>query len=401
MGFAVSGRRFLVAAFGDAGHAFPAIALARALRGRGHEVLVETWERWRDAVEGEGLGFTAAEEYRTFPPPEPGSQGSASAADAAVALLPLMEEFRPDVVVSDILTVAPTLAAERAGRRRATLIPHVYPVHEPGLPFFAFGLQPPRTSVGRAVWRGALPVLTSGLRRGRREMNETRGAVGLPPLHEFHGGISRDLALVATFPQLEYPRRWPAGVHVTGPMGFELPYPDIELPEGDEPLVLVAPSTAQDPEMRLVRVALDGLADESVRVVATMNRLGLASLPDAPENAVVVNWLSYSQVMQQASLVICHGGHGTVARALSAGVPVLCCPHVGDMAENSARVAWAGAGLMLPWRLLGAGTLRVAARRILGHRSFIERAEEFATWSSAIDGAQRGARLVEQQLSDS
>jgi len=132
MGFAVSGRRFVVAAFGDAGHAFPAIALARALRGRGHEVLVETWERWREVVEADGLGFTAAEEYRTFPPPEPGSEGWASAADAALALLPLMDEFRPDVVVSDILTLAPALAAERAGVRRATLIPHVYPVHEPG-----------------------------------------------------------------------------------------------------------------------------------------------------------------------------------------------------------------------------------------------------------------------------
>src|SRR5215211_67952 len=392
----MSGRRFLVAAFGDAGHAFPAIALARALRRRGHEVLVETWERWRDPVEGEGLRFTAAEEYQAFPPPPQGSEGSVSAADAAIALLPLMKDFRPDVVVSDILTLAPALAAERAGRRRATLIPHVYPAHEPGLPFFAFGLQPPRTPLGRAVWRGALPVLESGLRRGRQEMNETREAVGLPPMHEFHGGISRELALVATFPQLEYPRRWPPGVHVTGPMHFELPYPDVDLPDGDEPLVLVAPSTAQDPELRLVRVALEALANEPLRVVGTTNRLGLASRPAAPDNAVVVDWLSYSQVMPQASLVICHGGHGTVTRAVAAGAPVLCCPHVGDMAENSARVAWARAGLMLPWRLLGTRTLRVAARRILGDRSFIGRAEEFATWSSAIDGAQRGARLVEQ-----
>jgi UDP:flavonoid glycosyltransferase YjiC (YdhE family) len=387
-----------VAAFGDAGHAFPAIALARALRGRGHEVLVETWERWRDAVEGEGLRFTAAEEYQTFPPPEPASEGWASAADAAIALLPLMEEFRPDVVVSDILTLAPALAAERAGRRRATLIPHVYPVHEPGLPFFAFGLQPPRTPVGRAVWRGALPVLTSGLKRGRREMNETRAAVGLPPVEEFHGGISRELALVATFPELEYPRRWPAGVHVTGPMGFEIPYPDVDLPEGDEPLVLVAPSTAQDPELRLVRVALEALADEPVRVVATTNRLGLAPLPEAPRNAVVVDWLSYSQVMPRAALVVCHGGHGTVARALSAGVPVLCCPHVGDMAENSARVAWSGAGLMVPWRLLGVGPVRLATRRILGDQSFTRRAEEFAAWSEANDGTERGTRLAEELI---
>lgn len=394
--FAVSARRLLVAAFGDAGHAFPAIALARALRKGGHEVLVETWERWRDAVEAVGLGFTAAEEYKTFPPPEPDSEVWRTAADAALALAPLMDDFRPDVVVSDILTLAPTLAAERAGIRRATLIPHVYPVHEPGMPFFAFGLQPPRTPAGRAVWRAALPVLESGLRRGRQEMNETREAVGLPPLDRFHGGISEELALVATFPQLEYPRTWPAGVHVTGPMEFEIPYPDIELPDGDEPLVLVAPSTAQDPEMRLVRISLEALADEPVRVVATTNRRGEKPSLPVPENAVVVDWLSYSQVMPEASLVICHGGHGTVARALTEGVPVLCCPHVGDMAENSARVDWAGVGSMLPWRLLRTGPLRWATRRILGDPSFHERSHELATWTAQNDGPERGARLVEE-----
>src|SRR5688500_15008157 len=145
--------RLLVAAFGDAGHAFPAIALARALRRRGHEVLVETWEQWREAVEAEELAFTAAEEYKTFPPPPPDSADGASAADAALALAPLLEEFRPDLVVGDVLTVAPALAAEKAGRPRVTLIPHVYPVHQAGMPFFAFGMQPPRTPVGRAAWR--------------------------------------------------------------------------------------------------------------------------------------------------------------------------------------------------------------------------------------------------------
>ena len=39
------------------------------------------------------------------------------------------------------------------------------------------------------------------------ELNGARERVGLPPLPYTHGGISRELAIVATFPQLEYPRR--------------------------------------------------------------------------------------------------------------------------------------------------------------------------------------------------
>jgi UDP:flavonoid glycosyltransferase YjiC (YdhE family) len=406
--------RFLVAAFGDAGHAFPAIALARALAARGHEVVVETWEHWRDAVEGAGLGFTAAEEYKTFPPPPPGSDRGPSAADAALALLPYLERERFDTVVSDILTLAPALAAERAGLRRATLIPHVYPVHDPGMPFFSFGAMPPRTAVGRALWRGALPVLESGLRRGRAEMNRSRAVVGLAPTRRFYAGISEQLALVASFPQLEYRRRWPAHVRVTGPIGFELPYPDVELPRGEGPLVLVAPSTAQDPEGRLVRTALEALADEPVRVLATTNRPApdqpraaeeapaVAEVPaaepppEAPANAVVVDWLSYSQAMAAADLVLCHGGHGTVARALGAGVPVLCCPAVGDMAENAARAAWSGAGVMLPWRLTGARALRATVRRMLGDASFGSRASEIAAWARRNDGGAQGAELVEK-----
>jgi UDP:flavonoid glycosyltransferase YjiC (YdhE family) len=385
----------MVAAFGDAGHAFPAIALGRALAERGHEVVVETWEHWREAVEDLGLQFTAAEEYTVFPPPAAGSR-DATAAEAARALAPFLEDWRPDALISDILTVAPPLAAETVGVRRATLVPHPYPVQEDGMPFFATGARMARTPVGRMLWRAGAPLLHIGLRRGREELNEQRALLGLAPVERFHGGISEELVLVATFPQLEYPRRWPPQVQVTGPMEFELPHPDIELPGGGAPLVLVAPSTAKDPECRLVRTALEGLADQPVRVVATTNRAQPERPIEVPDNAVLVDWLSYTQVMPQAALVICHGGHGTTVRALGAGAPVLCCPVAGDMAENGVRVAWAGAGLSLPWRLCRAAPLRWAARRILADPQFNEKAAELAAWRRKNDGAQRGAELVEQ-----
>jgi UDP:flavonoid glycosyltransferase YjiC (YdhE family) len=387
--------RVLLGAFGDAGHVFPAIALGRALAGRGHEVVLETWEERRAAVEGEGLGFTAAEEYTMFPPPDPGSAEGEHAAEAARALLPLLEEMRPHVVVSDILTLAPALAAELAGVPLATLIPHIYPVVEPGKPFFAIGLRPPRTALGRGLWRSGQRALDIGLEHGRRDLNAQRQKLGLKPLQRFHGGISPDLALVATFPQLEYPRAWPAGVEVTGPMTFEQPHPAIELPPGEAPLVLVAPSTAHDSDNHLLRTALKALAQEPVRVVATTNRVAPQHPIEVPANAVLVDWLSYSQLMPAAALVISHGGHGTVARALGAGTPVLICPIVGDMSETAMRVDWAGVGLSLPWRLCRPQPLRWAARRILADRAFAVRAESLASWGRENDGARRGAALVE------
>lgn len=385
--------RILVAAFGDAGHAFPAIALARELAGRGHEVAIETWETWREPVEELGLRFQAAEEYAVFPPPPPGA--GAGAAEAARALLPLLDELRPDVVVSDILTLAPSLAAEVRGVPRATLVPHLYPVHEEGMPFFGIGMAPPRSALGRRAWRAALPLLETGLRRGRRELNETRAKLDLPRLERFHGGISPELVLVGTLPQLEYPRDWPDEVEITGPLGFELSHPDIELPPGDDPVVLVASSTAQDPGCELIRRCFEGLADEPVRVVATSNGHMPRRPIDVPGNAVLVGWLSYSQLMPLSDVVVCHGGHGTIARALCAGRPLLVSPAVGDMAENAVRVSWAGCGLTVPSRLRRGATLRWAVRRLLDDPSYHRRAELIAASPWASGGAARAADGVE------
>src|ERR1700682_261940 len=278
-------RRLLLGAFGDPGHAFPMIALGRALAARGHDVTLQTWTRWREHVEAEGLTFAAAPEYHVFPTgPEPLDFYEA-VVNATTDTVPLVRELGPDVVVADILTLAPSLAAELEGVPRATLIPHVYPHGEPGFPIYSLGARLPRTAVGRALWRRAQGPVRHGLQRGRAELNGVRSQLGLEALDRVHGGISPELALVASFPQLEYPRAWPAHVHVVGPLMWEPPAADVELPPGETPLVLVAPSTAQDADHRMLTAALVGLADLPVRVLATWNRrLPPRPLP-VPEHA--------------------------------------------------------------------------------------------------------------------
>jgi UDP:flavonoid glycosyltransferase YjiC (YdhE family) len=393
--------RTLLSAVGWAGHALPTIALARALATRGHEVVVDTSPRWRDVVEGEGLRFAPAEEHIAFPAQRDDRGRGPSLAEAVRARLPMMREYDPSVVVSDLFTLTPALAAEAAGKSRATLIPDPYPVYEPGLPFFPLGLLPPRTRVGAGAWRAMWPLVGTRLpsihlKKGRRDLNQVRRELGLPELDRFIGQISDWLTMVATFPQLEYPRRWPPHVHVTGPIVLDLPHPDVELPEEGRALVLVASSTEQDRELSLLRVALEALQGEPVRVLGTISRQGQRWRGPVPENAEVVDWASYAQVMPKASLVLSNGGHGTVARALTQGVPVLICPDAGNMAEIGARVAWAGAGLMLPKRLLAPGPVRWAVRRLLAERRFTTRAREIAAWSRDNDGAARAAALVER-----
>lgn len=393
--------RVMVGVVGLAGHALPAIALARELHERGHDVLLHSFSRWRETVEGLGIRFAGAErQIAELPSTEAAEPG---VAELVRALLPSVREFQPDVVVSDGLTLTPALAAELCGLPRVTLLPEVYPFPARGLPIFSLGLRAPRTAAGSAAWRAAQPLLgarmptTRWLRASRRELDRERARLGLGPAPGVDQPAVQGLTLVATLPQLEYPREWPRDVHVTGPMSFDPPHPPVRLPEGEEPLILVAPSTVKDPEGRLVRTALEAFADQPVRLVVTTGEAGPPQVR-APANALIAGWADHAQLMREASLVICHGNHGTVAKGLGAGLPLLVSPATPDDAEHGARVAWAGAGLMIPGPLLAARPLRAVAARLLADARFAKRARTIAAWSRTHDGPARGAELIERYL---
>jgi UDP:flavonoid glycosyltransferase YjiC (YdhE family) len=201
---------------------------------------------------------------------------------------------------------------------------------------------------------------------------------------------------VATFPQLEYPRAVALPcTHIVGPLLWEPPFGGVELPPGDGPLVLVAPSTSQDPSHKLLRAALAGLAGAPVRVLASTNRRPLDRSVDVPANARLVDWVSYSRTMPRCDAVVCHAGHGTVARALTSGCVVVAVPAAGDMNENAARIDWAGVGVRVPRRLCSPSAIRLAVERALATPSLRTRARTLASWADEHDAAARAADLIE------
>ena len=95
-------------------------------------------------------------------------------------------------------------------------------------------------SGARAVGADA-PARGHGGRAGARASTTTaaRGS-GSRRCRTGTRGLSRSLTMIGTFPQLEYPRAWPAWTRVVGPMLWEPGGPLVEPPAGDGPVVLVA-----------------------------------------------------------------------------------------------------------------------------------------------------------------
>src|SRR3954471_10713619 len=158
-----------------------------------------------------------AGEYQVFPTRDKPLKPYAAVVRAAREMAPLVDSVAPDVVVADILSLAPALSGEVAGVPVATVIPHVYPVGAPGFAPYALGARLPRTALGRAGWNALRGPVGAGERRGRDELSETRRRLALPPQERVHGGLSDRLVLVGTYPQLEYPRARPRHVPAVGP----------------------------------------------------------------------------------------------------------------------------------------------------------------------------------------
>lgn len=76
-----------------------------------------------------------------------------------------------------------------------------------------------------------------------------------------------------------------------------------------------------------------------------------------------VNHANLASVLGRASLVIHHGGIGTVCQAQNSATPELTLPFYYDQADNGDRVRRLGAGTMIEAPVPAAGVLADAIER--------------------------------------
>jgi UDP:flavonoid glycosyltransferase YjiC (YdhE family) len=265
----------------------------------------------------------------------------------------------------------------------------------------------PRGAVIRSYHRAAHRLFAQALWLPlRRRVNRWRRTrLGLPPAGWRSPGLEVDVRgeplLQAFSPTiLPPPRDW--GPHVTTTGAWFLDTPDGWRPPrdlagfldaGSPPVVVGMGSMTSREPAALTAVVVDALRRTGHRGVLVTGWGGLGRGGDLGDDVLVSEGVPYDWLLPRAAAVVHHGGAGTTAAGLRAGVPTVVVPHFGDQPLWGDRVRALGAGPPpLPRADLTADRLVAALRAATGDPGIRTAA---AAAGRAIRGERGVARAVE------
>jgi MGT family glycosyltransferase len=159
-----------------------------------------------------------------------------------------------------------------------------------------------------------------------------------------------------------------------------------------QPLVLVGLSSTVMRQEGLLQRAADALGQAQVRGLVTTGPAVDPAGISAPPNVTVTRWVRHADVLPHCSAVITHGGHGTVLKALIAGVPLVLVPLGRDQPDNAARVVHAGGGIRLR-KNASVSALRAAVARVIGDPRYRAAARAMA---ARLDAERDDNRVVDE-----
>lgn len=286
------------------------------------------------------------------------------------------------LLVADCLLPTALIAAE-ASRIPGVLAFHM-PEYFPGSnrPPGMFGLKPGTGSAGRFRDKILTRLFNLKLDGFLPEINKTRSRLKLPALERtsdlIHGA---DLRLIQTLERFDFPiEPKPSNVRYTGPAlndpDWTSSWSNPWSAEDPRPLVVISLSSTFQNQNAAIQSAIDALKGQEIRGLVTLGPALEKEGFSVPENVIIVDSAPHSQVFPLANLVITHAGHGTIMRALSHGLPLICLPMGRDQNDNAIKVQHHGCGIALSSKA-GAGKIRKAVQHIISDKSYKEVAVSF------------------------
>jgi len=382
----------LLITVGTGGDVFPYIGLGRVLRARGHRVTVVAPGDFESLAGEHGLEFravvSAAENHEVLSDPNfwhPIKAARVAArwgmrlVERQYGLLAGLASDEDAVLVANPGIVAAKIASEKLGRPLANLIlqPWILPssIAPPVMFGRPFPTRTPRWAL-KLFWRlleGIGDVLVG------RDINKVRTSLGLRPVRRFfQNWLSREL-VIGMFPEWYGPPQpdWPPQVKLAGfPMfdggnGNGLPAGLLEFCRAEAPPIVFTFGTGMMHAQKLFRDAI-----EACRLLSTSPDLPGAraifltnyteQLPRTlPSFVRHYESAPFQELFPHCRAVVHHGGVGTTAKALAAGLPQLILPFAFDQTDNATRVKFLGAGDWIKQSRVNARSMASALKRLM------------------------------------
>jgi len=411
------------------GHVNPMLAIACHLQKRGHSVLFNTAEVFREQVESKGIRFIpltgkANLDYRTFN--KFLLQGQTLTPGPEEMIHNIQHVFGDTMLdqcegIEDILALEPVslILADFTFSGILPLLLSPNAADRP--PIISFGVSPMVLSSVDASLFG--PVTTGDARERNREESERfqasiacaneyiddllRGYGCMPLPGSFFDSLYTlpDLFLQLTAKAFEFQRTdLPDHVKFVGPVlpesssAFQRPRWWKEL-DGSKRVVLVTQGTIANADLNdLIGPTIIALATENVTVIAATGKPVETLTTPVPSNARVTPFVPFAELLPKVDVFVTNGGYGAVNQALSTGIPMVVAGETEDKAFVAARVAWAGAGINLRTSRPTPEQVREAVREVLNDSTYRRTARRIQKNFARYDALDRINRHVDSLL---
>ena len=360
----------LLPTIGSAGDVHPVVALGIALQARGHRATIITNPFFQDLIEAQRLQFlplgTLEDARATIADPDLWHPRKGFEVVARRAILPAMAQtYRHieqhaggnTVVAASGLAFGARVAQERLGVPTASV--HLQPSIIRSLVDGGMA-GTVRISASQPLWfKRAFFRLVDWLvidRALRRPLNEFRATLNLPPVDRvLHRWLHSPQLVIGFFPEwfAEPQADWPPHTHLVGFPLWDTGKPgqiprDAEefLQAGDRPIVFT-PGSAGATMHRYFRESVAAIRELGMRAMLVTNYP--EQIPaDLPPHARVFGYLPFSTVLPRSAMLVYHGGIGTLAQTVKAGIPHLVVPNGHDQFDNGFRIERLGLGRSIP-----------------------------------------------------
>jgi len=417
--------RILISTFGSFGDVNPYIGLGLALQRRGHEPILAMPGIYRQAVEGEGLGFRAIR-----PDVDPDDHAfiarlmdPARGTEAIFGewLLPSLRATWEDLLAAsegvDLFVthpaslLGPVVADVRQRPWASTVLAPMSffsvtdPVVPPPAPWLHAWLERSEALSRLFVWLA--DRITRQWARPVREFRRSLGlAAGANPI--LAGQHSPHLVLAMFASALGPPQAdWPARTVVTGPVlynGAAEPSVSAELERflasGPAPIVFTLGSSAVEAAGDFYEVSASAVRAMNRRAVMLVGRHARNRPALADDRILVLDYAPHAALFPRAAAIVHQGGAGTLHQALASGRPMLVVPHAHDQPDNAHRATRLGVARTLYPKRYSAGAVAREIGALLDEPAYRDRARAIAAGVRAEDGAVRASEAIDRLLAD-